>query len=117
MELTRKGFLTGAGALMGAGLLGRTTELLAQVQLASGAHPRQTRIADVTVWPFTMQPNQTMHIALGDVGADNVLVRLRTNDGVVGWGESSPYSPVMGETQASDLTFSKHLSEIVKGRD
>ncbi len=116
MELTRKGFLKGfAGALVAGGFLGRATEVLAEAQQT--AHPRQTRIADVTVWPFTMQQKETMHIALGNMGADNVLVRLRTNDGVVGWGESSPFSPVMGETQASDLTFSKHLAEIVKGRD
>lgn len=118
MEVTRKGFLKGfAGALVAGGFLGRATEMFAQAQQASGAHPRQTRIADVTVWPFTMRPRETMKIALGDMGADNVLVRLRTNDGVVGWGESSPFSPVMGETQASDLTMSKHLAEIVKGRD
>lgn len=118
MELTRKGFLKGfAGALLAGGFLGRTTEVLAQAQQASGAHPRQTRISDVTVWPFTMQQRETMHIALGNMGADNVLVRLRTNDGVVGWGESSPFSPVMGETQATGLTMSKHLADIVKGRD
>lgn len=118
MEVTRKGFLKGfAGALFAGGFLGRATEMFAQAQQASGAHPRQTRIADVTVWPFTMHPRETMKIALGDMGADNVLVRLRTNDGVIGWGESSPFSPVMGETQATDLTMSKHLADIVKGRD
>ncbi|HYG99063.1 MAG TPA: dipeptide epimerase [Terriglobales bacterium] len=118
MEVTRKGFMKGfAGALFAGGFLGRATEMLAQAQQTSNSHPRQTRIADVTVWPFTMQQKETLRIALGNMGADNVLVRLRTNDGVVGWGESSPFSPVMGETQASDLTMSKHLADIVKGRD
>ncbi len=118
MEITRKGFLKGVvGAVVAGGFLGRATEALAQAQQAVSARPRQTKIADVTVWPFTMHQRETMRIALGNMGADNVLVRLRTNDGVVGWGESSPYSPVMGETQASDLVMAKHLAEIVKGRD
>ncbi len=118
MQVTRKGFLKGlAGAAVAGGFLGRATAALAQAQQAAGAHPRQTKIADITVWPFTMQQKETIRIALGTMEAENVLVRLRTNDGVVGWGESSPYAPVMGETQASDLVFAKHLADLVKGRD
>ena len=49
--------------------------------------------------------------------ADNVLVRLRTSDGVTGFGESSPYPPVMSETQASDLAMARRLAGLVKGRD
>lgn len=118
MQVTRKGFLQGAmGAVVAGGFWGRATQTLAQVQLTAGAHPLQTRVADVTIWPFTMQQRETIRIALGTMGADNVLVRLRTNDGVTGWGESSPYSAVMAETQATDLAAAKHLAEMVKGRD
>ena len=51
------------------------------------------------------------------MATENVLVRLRTADGVVGWGESAPYPAVMSETQASDLAVAKQLAEITKGRD
>jgi L-alanine-DL-glutamate epimerase-like enolase superfamily enzyme len=117
MEVTRKGFLKGlASAVVAGGFLGRTTGVLAQAQSATGTH-RQTRIADVTIWPFSIQQKETMRIAIGSMGADNVLIRLRTNDGVIGWGESSPFTPVMGETQTTDAAMAKHLAEIVKGRD
>jgi L-alanine-DL-glutamate epimerase-like enolase superfamily enzyme len=118
MQMTRKGFLKSAvGAVIAGGFLGRATNVLAQAQQASGVRPRQTRIADVTVWPFSMQQKETVRIALGTMGADNVLVRLRTNDGVVGWGESSPHSAVISETQTSDLAIAKHLAEMVRDRD
>lgn len=78
---------------------------------------QQSRITDVTLWPFTMQQKQTIRISLGTLSAENVLVRLRTNDGVVGWGESSPYPAVMGETQSSDLATGKQIGEIIKGKN
>lgn len=118
MELTRKNFLkTIAGAAFAGGFFGSAGAVLAQAQEIANVKPRQARIADVTVWPFTMHQKETMRIALGDMGADNVLVRLRTSDGVVGWGESSPFSPVMGETQATDLALSRQLAGLVKNRD
>ena len=117
MRFTRKDFLKGFGSAVFAGVFARATETLVEAQETSGAHPRQTKIADITVWPFSMPQIETMQIALGTMGANNVLVRLRTNDGVVGWGESSPFSAVMGETQESDLAMAKELAKIVHGAD
>jgi L-alanine-DL-glutamate epimerase-like enolase superfamily enzyme len=64
-----------------------------------------------------MRQKQTIRIALGVMLTENVLVRLRTTDGLVGWGESSPYPAVMGETQASDIALAKQLASLVMGRD
>jgi L-alanine-DL-glutamate epimerase-like enolase superfamily enzyme len=75
-------------------------------------------ITGVEVFPFNVALKQVMKIALGTpLVADNILVRLRTSDGVVGLGESSPYSAVMDETQASDVALSRSLAGILKGRD
>ena len=76
MQITRKGFLKSAvGTVIAGGLVGRATDVLGQAQQAIIGHPRLTRIADVTVWPFTMQQKEIIRIALGTMGADNVLVR------------------------------------------
>jgi L-alanine-DL-glutamate epimerase-like enolase superfamily enzyme len=69
------------------------------------------------VFPFTMKSKEVFRISLGTMTTENVLVRLRTEDGVTGWGESSPYSAVTGDTQATNLAASKMLAGIVKGKD
>ena len=118
MMLTRKGFLKSmAGATVATGLFNSFTAPLAHAQETSGANPRQRRITEIEIFPFFMEGKEVIRIALGTMAAEEVLVRLRTNDGVVGWGEASPFSPVTGETQGTDVAMAKSLAGIVKGRD
>jgi L-alanine-DL-glutamate epimerase-like enolase superfamily enzyme len=118
MGISRKDFLKGlAAAGMAPTLAGAATPGLAEAQESSGATPKQARIADVEAFPFTMQSKEVFRIALGTLTAENVLVRVRTEDGVTGWGESSPFSAVTGDTQATNLAASKMLAGIVKGKD
>lgn len=118
MNMTRKGFLKRlAGAGLAPSLWGAVTPALAEAQQASGATPKQARITDMEVFPYNMQTKSVIRISLGVLTADNILVRLRTEDGVVGWGESSPYSAVTGDTQATNLAAAKMLAGIVKGKD
>jgi L-alanine-DL-glutamate epimerase-like enolase superfamily enzyme len=107
--------LTGTG--LAPNLPGAVMPALAEAPWASGATPKQVRISDLEVFPFTMESKQETRIALGTLRAENVLVRLRTEDGVVGWGESSPYAPVTGDTQATNLAAAKMFAGIVKGKD
>jgi L-alanine-DL-glutamate epimerase-like enolase superfamily enzyme len=119
MHITRNTFLKSLGSAVIAGsVFNRAAEALTMGRGASGTTPARTRIADVQIWPYKMALKQVVRIALGsEESAENVLVRLRTSDGVTGWGESSPYSPVMSETQSSDVVLGKHLAEMVRGRD
>ena len=58
-----------------------------------------TRVERVTVEPLDLPLGEPFEIALGTQhDAHNVLVRLETADGVVGYGEGSPLPPVTGET-------------------
>jgi L-alanine-DL-glutamate epimerase-like enolase superfamily enzyme len=118
MDITRKGFLKSlAGAGLAAGLWGQGTPALAAAQEGSGATPKQARIADLEVFPFGMESKEVIRNALGTMTTENVLVRLRTADGLVGWGESSPYPPVTGDTQATNVAAAKLLAGIVRGKD
>ena len=78
---------------------------------------RNRRIAAIDILPFTMPMKQMMRTAVGQPGADEVLVRARTADGVGGWGEASPFPPVTGETQASAVVIGKDLISVIRGRD
>jgi L-alanine-DL-glutamate epimerase-like enolase superfamily enzyme len=120
MTLSRKAFLKGMGGVAAAGVAGLTLPrgILAAAGQADVGRKSKNAIASVEVFPFNMALKSVMKIALATpFTADNVLVRLRTADGVVGYGESSPFSAVMGETQASDLALSKPLGAMVMGQD
>jgi L-alanine-DL-glutamate epimerase-like enolase superfamily enzyme len=118
MQITRKGFLKSiAGAAVGPGLFGRIPPALAEAKEASSPILKQARLADLEVYPFNMESKEVRRIALGNMSAANVLVRLRTADGLVGWGESSPFPPITGDSQATNVAAAKDLAEIVKGKD
>ena len=49
--------------------------------------------------------------------ADNVVVVLRTKDGLTGFGECSPFWPINGETAETCLVVGAHLAKGLLGRD
>ena len=55
----------------------------------------------------------TMSMAL----ARNLLVELRTDQGLTGWGEASPYRAIAGETQLIDIAAAKEVIPVLLGRD
>jgi L-alanine-DL-glutamate epimerase-like enolase superfamily enzyme len=118
MNLTRGGFLKSMAGLTFAGLPWPKTGLLLSAQAVTGQPVRSIQIQDVEIYPYNVSMIEPFRVALGTItAAENVLVRLRTREGVVGWGEASPYSPVTGETQAVDLAVGKDLANFVRGRD
>jgi L-alanine-DL-glutamate epimerase-like enolase superfamily enzyme len=49
--------------------------------------------------------------------AANVFVRISTDEGLVGWGEASPFWKLCGETQAIDMAAGVTLAQIIKGKN
>ncbi len=118
MRLTRQQFLKGIGGAAATAGLGSFVPSRLFASASAEERPSRLKIASVEVFPMSLGLKQVMKIALATpFTADNVLVRIRTANGLFGFGESSPYSAVMGETQASDLALAKPLAEMVKGRD
>lgn len=119
MNISRKSFLKAVTATLGGAALGDFSfPALARAQEKSHLPGKSTRIRDIDIYPFSLPVKETIKIAIGtDIAADNIFVRLRTEDGVIGYGEASPYSPVTGETQQSDVAMGKSLAAIVKGKD
>jgi len=118
MKLTRGGFLKSMAGLTFASLPWSKTGSFLSAQVMAGQPARSTQIEDVEIYPFNVPLREPFHIALGTISAaENILVRLRTRAGVMGWGESCPYVPVTSETQATDLAIGKDLATFVRGRD
>ncbi len=49
--------------------------------------------------------------------AQNLLVELTTNAGVIGWGEASPFHSIAGETQGISIAAARDLRQIVVGKN
>jgi L-alanine-DL-glutamate epimerase-like enolase superfamily enzyme len=49
--------------------------------------------------------------------AQNLLVELKTNEGISGWGEASPFHSIAGETQDINIAAARELRQIVVGRN
>ena len=118
MKLTRSGFLKSLAGLTFASLPWSKTGFLLSAQAVAGQPARTMQIEDVEIYPFNVPYKEPFRIALGTItAAENVLVRLRTREGVVGWGESCPYWAVTSETQATNLAIGKDLATFIRGRD
>lgn len=57
-------------------------------------------------------------IALGTTEiARNVFVSVETSEGVKGWGEASPFSLVVSETQDSCIAIGADIAKLLIGRN
>jgi len=75
------------------------------------------RIESVDVWPIELALEEPFEISLGvKHAATNVLVRLETDGGTVGYGEGAPIEPITGETQASTVETARAGAKLLEGR-
>src|SRR6267154_4790555 len=49
--------------------------------------------------------------------AENVLVRIESTDGLVGWGEAASAPTMTGDTQGSLVAAVRHLAPLMIGED
>src|SRR5512143_2696360 len=120
MSLSRKQFLkfAGLGGLAsGFGGFGLPLAAAAQTARARAAAPKMT-IKDVEIYAFDLPLVAPFRISIGEMTAANdVLVRVRTDSGLVGIGEACPFPPITGETQATNIAAAKAIREMLVGKD
>jgi L-alanine-DL-glutamate epimerase-like enolase superfamily enzyme len=118
MTLTRKAFLKmiGAGALSAHLPAGRA---LASSSLETArADAKRLRIQDVEIYYFDIALKEPFTITLGTITTSSgLLIRIVTDAGITGIGESSPYQPVTGDTQETNVAAARSLREMLKGKD
>jgi len=117
MTVSRKNFLKmiGFGTLAaGAGAYAPAARALDQARDAA----RKLKIKDVEIYLFDLPLAAPFRIAIGEMKAANdLLVRVVTDQGVVGIGEACPFPPITGETQATNAAAAKAIRDMVLGRD
>lgn len=76
------------------------------------------KIADIKVFPFNIKRSEPFRIATMEVDCSpNVLIRVETDEGIVGWGEASPLHSIVGETQSIVIAASLELRRLLLGKD
>ena len=76
------------------------------------------KILSVKIYKADIRLVAPFRIALGETTvANNVLIKINTDEGLYGVGEASPFTPIVGETQATDLAAAKDLGRLLIGKD
>lgn len=52
-----------------------------------------------------------------DLSAENVIVKMVTEEGLIGFGECSPYMPINGESQDTCFMVGQYFAKALKGKD
>ena len=115
MTISRKGFLKA----LGFGILASQAPLsLAAAEKVEKSGAGKLRIKDVEIYAFDVPLVEPFRVSLGVITAANdVLVRIITDSGLVGLGEASPYAPITGDTQDTDLMMARSIREMIKGKN
>ena len=117
MSLSRKGFLKmlGFGALAaGSKAYGLPSKAFEDARAAA----KKLKITDVEIFLFDIPLTSPFRIAIGEMTAANdLLVRVRTDQGVTGLGEACPFPPITGETQATNAAAAKAIRDMIIGKD
>ncbi|MBP7515724.1 MAG: dipeptide epimerase [Flavobacteriales bacterium] len=77
-----------------------------------------TRIANISLLRLRIPLKKPFITSLGpNLEADNVVVIVRTDDGLIGHGECSPFWTINGETAETCLSVGAHLAKALIGHD
>ena len=120
--LSRKDFLRTVGlGVVGSSALGRFAQGAAPGRAAApqkSASYSGVKITGVEIFLMDLALKQPFTIAIGTITAANdILVKVHTDAGIVGVGEACPALPITGETQAACLAVARDARELVIGRD
>ena len=75
-------------------------------------------IDELRLYPFDVPLKEVFAIASMSLAtAPNLLVELRTRQGLTGWGEASPFRAIVGETQLINLAAARELKPLLLGRN
>lgn len=72
----------------------------------------------VDIYKLNIPFKNALKIPLGILeGAQNIVIKITTDTGLEGWGESSPFSPITGDTQESNYAAAQQLAKLIKGKN
>jgi len=80
--------------------------------------PPELSIQTIQLYKLSISLKEPFITSLGqDDAADNVLVKIITNNGITGFGECSPYMPINGESQDTCFIVGQYFAKALKGKN
>lgn len=77
---------------------------------------RENSIRQVELYRLSVPLIEPFITSLGkEEAAENIIVKILTEDGLTGFGECSPFMPVNGESQDTCLVVGQYLARALKG--
>jgi L-Ala-D/L-Glu epimerase len=118
MGVTRKDFLKMFGlGVASAGFFGKTGLAAEKVEEARAAVGTM-KIKAIEIFKFDVPLKSPFRISLGTLNAANdVLIKVYTDKGLVGFGEACPFPPITGETQDTNLSMARSIRDMLIGRN
>jgi L-Ala-D/L-Glu epimerase len=117
MSLSRKNFLKLIGfgaAAAGSRTYGWTSPGLEEAKAAA----KKLKIKDVEIYYFDLPLVAPFRISIGEQSAANdLLIRVVTDQGIVGIGEACPFPPITGETQSTNAAAAAAIRNMLIGKD
>jgi L-Ala-D/L-Glu epimerase len=75
-------------------------------------------IRQIELYKLSVPLKEPFTTSLGtDTAAQNVLVKIITNEGITGFGECSPYMPINGESQDTCFIVGQYFAKALKDKD
>jgi len=114
MAISRQKFLR----LLGMGALVSGMPAPPPALLKATAEARRLKIRAIEIYAYNIPLFKPFRIAIGTMtAANNLLVRVHTDAGVMGIGEGCPFPPITGDTQATALAAARALRETLLNKD
>lgn len=118
MGLTRKAFLKLFGLGVASAGFFRKRGLAADKAEPARSAVAAMKIKAVEIFKFDLPLAAPFRISIGTMNAANdVLVKVYTDSGLVGFGEACPFPPITGETQDTNLSMARSIRDMLIGRN
>jgi len=79
---------------------------------------KKLTIQQVELYRLSIPLKEPFTTSLGtETSAENVLVKIITKEGIIGFGECSPYMPINGESQDTCFMVGQYFAKALKGKD
>jgi len=96
----------------------RKNALAAETAEAARSAVGPMKIKAVEIFKFDLPLEAPFRISLGTLDAANdVLVKVYTDTGLVGFGDACPFPPITGETQDTNLSMARSVRDMILGRN
>ncbi|MEJ2637324.1 MAG: dipeptide epimerase [Calditrichia bacterium] len=76
------------------------------------------KITSIRIYRLNLARKDVFTIATMSLDkVENVLIQIQTDEGIVGWGEASPFHALVGETQLIGLAAARELRDFLIGKN